>query len=235
MPQTDSQIRTEDLPDPEVQDWRRRRTRYTIGLLILGMLSGAPAGFVIGKIAKHHRADVGAADAISLAVATLLLATGLVVLAASLSKSASAFMADPRSPRAERRLRPEQVTYFRLQGLVLALAGGLMATPTLVAVFAPAKLPVLGAPVFAGLVLLFIVQTVFNVQVWRRSDELIRRASQDTAALTFWVLQAGLFLWAAGERLHLFEPLRSWDAYTMVMAVYLLMSGVVASARGLGG
>jgi hypothetical protein len=39
--------------------------------------------------------------------------------------------------------------------------------------------------------------------------------------------------WAAGEKLEVLPAITSWDAVTVLMAVYLLMSAFVAYRRGL--
>ena len=93
----------------------------------------------------------------------------------------------------------------------------------------------LGAAVMAGIVALFLVQTVGNLILWQRSDELVRQVMAETGAVSFWLLQGALFLWAAGEKLNLLPALSLWDAVAVLMASYLLISTLVSARRGLGG
>src|SRR5215217_4596854 len=51
-------------------------------------------------------------------------------------------------------------------------------------------------------------------------------------AACFWVLQGGLFLWAAAEKLDLAPALSSWDALVVLMTFYLLVSSVLSVRRG---
>ncbi len=84
--------------------------------------------------------------------------------------------------------------------------------------------------VFGGIVLLLAIQTVANVMLWRRADEMLRQVMAETSAIAFWALQTALFLYAAAERLGLVETISAWALTGILMAVYLL-SSIVASAR----
>lgn len=119
-----------------------------------------------------------------------------------------------------------------LTGITFLLGGVLLGAP-------PLLLPLIGdnaqakMAVFAGIVVVFGVLTWFNVQAWRAVDEFYRRASLEGVALSFWVLQGALFLWAAAERFGLVPALNSWDAYTVLMATYLVLSMIVARRAGI--
>lgn len=116
------------------------------------------------------------------------------------------------------------VTFF-LGGLLLG------APPLLLPVFgddAQAKMVLLG-----GIVAVFALQTWFNIVALRSIDEFYRRATLESMALSFWVLQGALFLWATAERFGLVPALNSWDGYTVLMAAYLVLSMIVARRAGI--
>jgi len=91
-----------------------------------------------------------------------------------------------------------------LQIAVFLLAGVMFLLP----MYAPASV----APdmVFGGIVLLLAIQTVANVMLWRRADEMLRQVMADTSAIAFWALQTALFLYAAAERLGLVDSISAW-------------------------
>ncbi|KPF83213.1 hypothetical protein IP78_02600 [Brevundimonas sp. AAP58] len=111
-----------------------------------------------------------------------------------------------------------------LQIVVFLLAGAMFLLP----MYAPASL----APdmVFGGIAVLLAIQTVANVMLWRRADEMLRQVMAETSAIAFWALQTALFLYAAAERLGLVDTISGWALVGILMAVYLL-SSIVASAR----
>jgi len=114
-----------------------------------------------------------------------------------------------------------------LQALVMLIAGGLMV--------APIWGPNLASPdvVFIGLVLLSLVQSVANLMLWRRADEMLRRVMVETSALAFWASQMALFLYAAAERLGLTGGVSAWGMMAVLMTIYLLASTVASMRRGL--
>jgi hypothetical protein len=79
----------------------------------------------------------------------------------------------------------------------------------------------------------FAVQTALNIAVWRRADEFMRRLISETSATCFWILQAMLFLWAAGERLSLLPAVSAWDCTVVLMSVYLAASAFISVRNGL--
>ena len=83
------------------------------------------------------------------------------------------------------------------------------------------------------IILLFALHTVLNIRMWRGVDELLRRTTLEAATATFFLGQGLLFLWAAAERLSLLPPLTAWDAYAVLMTLYLFVSAVVSARRGL--
>jgi hypothetical protein len=93
-----------------------------------------------------------------------------------------------------------------------------------------------GAPValsLAAVAALLILHTVMNFHLYRTVDELFRRVVVEAGAATFWLGQGLLFLWAAAERLSAVPPVTAWDAYVVLMGVYLVVSMIVTMRRGL--
>ena len=177
------------------------------GLLFLG-LAGAGVGYLVGG--RMEVEDLRWDDALALVIAALLLMTGVILAA----------MAAMRSSKLPPACGP-------LQALVMLIAGGLMV--------APIWGPNLASPdvVFIGLVLLSLVQSVANLMLWRRADEMLRRVMVETSALAFWASQMALFLYAAAERLGLTGGVSAWGMMAVLMTIYLLASTVASMRRGL--
>lgn len=158
-------------------------------------------------------ADVGA-----LVVAALLMMAGVTSLLTTLDRRALARALDPEAgDRAA--LSPRELGLMRLQAFVIILAGMMLAAPP---ILADGAWPMESA--FAGLAVVFVIQTIANILVWRASDSFNRRLSMEAGALSFWGLQGALFLWAAAERMGLAPPVTAWSAVVVLMTVYLLAS-----------
>ena len=114
-----------------------------------------------------------------------------------------------------------------LQIAVFALAGLMFLAPMV----APAAFPAVW--IFAGIVAAFALQTVANVIMWRRADEMMRRVMTETSTIAFWGLQSVFFLYAAAERLALIQPISAWGMAGILMAVYLISSIIPSVRRGL--
>jgi hypothetical protein len=177
------------------------------GLFFLG-LAGAGVGYLVGG--RMEVEDLRWDDALALVIAAMLLMTGVILAA----------MAAMRSSKLPPACGP-------LQALVMLIAGGLMV--------APIWGPNLASPdvVFIGLVLLSLVQSVANLMLWRRADEMLRRVMVETSALAFWASQMALFLYAAAERLGLTGGVSAWGMMAVLMTIYLLASAVASMRRGL--
>lgn len=191
----------------EVQD-RPQSLAMKIGLAVVLGGVGALAGYGMAEMFKDQ--DAPWPDVLAVAMAVALISTALlsaVVLAT----------------------RPSTVPKGcgLLQIAVLLLAG--------VMFLAPMYAPAFAAPdvVFAGVVLLLAVQTVANVMLWCRADEMLRQVMAETSAIAFWALQTALFLYAAAERLGLVETISGWGLTGILMAVYLLASIVASARRGI--
>lgn len=111
-----------------------------------------------------------------------------------------------------------------LQVVVMLLAGGMFLLP----MFGPAW----AAPnvIFAAILALLLLQSVANLMLWRAADEMLRRIMSETSAMAFWVVQLGLFVYAAAERLGLVETITGWGLIGLLMGVYFV-SSIIASAR----
>ncbi len=72
-----------------------------------------------------------------------------------------------------------------------------------------------------------------NVRVYRQADELLRRAVMEAAAVTFFLGQLVLFMWAAAERLGAAPTITAWDIYAVLMTLYLGASIWISARRGL--
>ncbi|PTS89108.1 MULTISPECIES: hypothetical protein [unclassified Caulobacter] len=211
------------------------KVRMASILAVCGGFVGFGSGMLIGKLEKAGAMRVeglGWSDLLSGLIALMLIALGVMVLLVSASRKTALRVLDPGNARDA---TPAQASYYRQQGLVALLAGVMLAAPVLAnSVFDPLPFE-LGAAVMAGIVALFLVQTVGNLILWQRSDELVRQVMSETGAVSFWLLQGPLFLWAAGEKLNLLPALSLWDAVAVLMASYLLISTLVSARRGLGG
>ncbi len=186
------------------------KARVAAVLGLGGGVVGFSSGMLIGKLEKGGALSLetlGWSDVLSGVIALMLIATGLMVLTVSFSRKASGRLLDPAS---QRDATSAQASYYRQQGLVALLAGLMLAAPVLVlAVNDPPPFE-LSAAVMTGIVALFLLQTVVNLTLWFRSDEMVRRVISETGSATFWILQGALFLWAAGEKLGLLPPLSLW-------------------------
>jgi hypothetical protein len=114
-----------------------------------------------------------------------------------------------------------------LQVLVMGLAGVMMLLPIVGSRFASPGL------VMAALAIMLVVQTLANLLLWRRADEMLRRVMTETATLAFWVLQSALFLYAAAERLGLVHGVTAWGMMGILMGVYFVASAIAAARRGI--
>jgi hypothetical protein len=134
-----------------------------------------------------------------------------------------------------RQATPAQVSFYQQQAAVLLLAGVMLALPVVAPLLAGAPLSHLVAlSTMAVIAICFAAQTALNLIVWRRADEFVRRLISETSSLCFWVLQAALFLWAAGERLGLLSPVSTWDCTVVLMGVYFLASAFISTRNGVG-
>lgn len=176
-----------------------------IGMVVVLGGVGALCGFVMARFFEADGAPWP--DVLATAMAVALLSVGML----------SAVTLALRPSTVPKGCGVLQIVVFLLAGVMFLL---------------PMHAPVALAPdmVFGGIVLLLAIQTVANVMLWRRADEMLRQVMAETSAIAFWALQTALFLYAAAERLGLVDSISAWALVGILMAVYLL-SSIVASAR----
>lgn len=180
-------------------------------LMFAGLaLLGAGFGYLTVELSHLEGATGTWADSLALSVASALLMVAIL--------SAVTLVVRPSAiPRGCGLL---QVTVFALAGLMF---------------LAPMYAPAFVGPdiVFGGIIAVFALQTVANVLLWRRADEMMRRVMSETSAIAFWALQTALFLYAAAERLGLIETITAWGMTGILMSVYLVSSIIAAARRGI--
>jgi hypothetical protein len=195
--------------------------------------ASAALGFALAKslVDLHREARLSAwSDFGALFLAVALAGQGAFVMLLSFNRSAAGAAFGGGRPASD-----AQLSFYRQQAGVLLLAGMMLAAPVAVALIAPAaQAPQLALAAMIAIVVCFALQTALNLVVWRRADEFVRRLISETSSLCFWVLQAALFLWAAGERLGLLPAVDAWDCVVVMMSVYLLASGFVSVRNGVG-
>lgn len=191
--------------------------------IIIGLLTGgagAACGFMAVKVFGRHT-DFGWSGLLAIAIALGLFVLGVFQLVSSRTSK--------RVLSYNGRILPAVQNQFVMQGLVLVLGGALLVLPVVAPVVARGIDPRL---FYGAAVLLFGLQTWLNVRIWQTADEFYRRALMETSAVSFWVLQGALFLWAAAERLGIAPPISAWDCVTILMNVYLVLSGIIARRLG---
>jgi len=197
-------------------------------LLAIAVVFGI-AGYGVGWLLAERFPDAGAlpdfrwADLAAGGLALVLVVAAVSTLIASLSPVRLGRLLKLEGPAGAR-----EISDARLQALVFGLSGVIMAMPMAIAA--------LGVSPLAGLLavgVLLAIHTALNLKAWRGGDELIRRVVTDSASVTFWLGQGLLFVWAAAERLGAAPVLTAWDAYVVLMGLYLTVSMVMTIRRGL--
>lgn len=204
-----------------------------IFLFIAGLIVGGGSGYFVGKLLKQGVIDAsrfGWSDHLAAIISVSLLALGLIIGVISFNRRAAA---RALSLEEGRTATPAQASFYRQQAVVVFLSGLMMAAPlALVALQHPVSGP-LAWITMTGVVAVFLVQTAYNLTLWRRADEMLRQVISETGAVCFWVLQGALFLWACAEKLGIAPALSAWDLMALMMAFYLFVSGVITTRRGL--
>jgi hypothetical protein len=198
--------------------------RQLLLMTLAGLVVGLPLGMWVGsslKLAQRQGIPLPWSDLAAISIAAILLFSAIILAATAIARRRAA-----SPPEAN------ETVYLALQAGVLALAGVMLAAPVAFATATGGNLEHAGAAML-GIVLLFAVQTALNLILWRRSDEVLRRAIAESGSASFWLLQGVFFLWACGEKLRLLPAITSWDAVTVLMGVYLVTSTVIAARRGL--
>ncbi len=208
-------------------DSRTRKALHLLALFAAGAALGAAGYFVGRQLGVTGVLDDAPlprwADLLAGVLGLLMIATAGAMAVMSLSPAVVGRLLKLEGPAG-----PDELRDARLQALVLGLSGGIVMLPPLLAVAGIAPPWAL-----ALLALLLAVHTALNLILYRRVDELFRRAVVEAGALTFWLGQGVLFLWAVAERLGAAPALTGWDIYVVLLAAYLVASAGVAARRGL--
>lgn len=195
---------------------------------------GALVGFGLASLAVAAGLDdwlktLPGEDLASTAVAGILLMLALFGLIASSNPALYRRMAanyEPGDP-----LDAGVLRYLRVSCLVLLIAAAILLAPPLAVQFGLGKD---GRIALSGaLAVLLAVQTWLNLRILRDGDELMRAATAQASMVSFWLLQLGLFGWAALAKLGLAATVSLWTLMTIAMAVYLIVSIAVALRRGM--
>ncbi|HEV7228796.1 hypothetical protein [Brevundimonas sp.] len=179
-----------------------------IGGGVLLALAGAAIGALIGRATEAQNLPWD--DALNLLIAAMLLGMSGAMVFVMASRPASV----PKGCGV-------------LQIAVTALAGVMLLIPLYATRWVSADVA------FLALVVVLAIQTVANVMLWRRADEMLRNIMVETGSLAFWSLQLALFLYATAERLGLISGVTAWGMIGVMMGVYLLASIVISARRGI--
>lgn len=188
---------------------------YGVGYLL--------AKFVFPDAGPLPEVNLRWSDAVAAVAAVFLVICAAAVLAVSLDRARLGRMYKLEGPASA-----EETAQARLQSVVMGLSGVILLLPV---IFELAGLTPVAALMIV--VLLLALHTVLNVKVYRQIDELWRRAVMEAGTITFFLGQLALFLWAAAERLGVAPPITAWDVYAVLMALYLCISVIVTTRRGL--
>lgn len=202
-----------------------------------GLLKAVGAGAVCGVLgyaAGHVAADyfpglepdlsgVRWADVVAGLLAAVLLIACLGTWGSTFNRRYLGRMLKLEGPAGD-----EEVRNARTQSAILALSAVIMTLPMVLSGLAVS--PWAG---LAGVGFLLAVHTLLNLRLYRSVDELFRRTVVEAGAVTFWLGQGLLFIWAAAERLGVAPPITAWDVYVVLMGLYLVVSMIVLMRRGL--
>lgn len=203
--------------------------RSLLKALAAGAVCGV-LGFFVGQLAyelfpgiEPDLSGVRWADVVAVFLAAVILIASLATAIRSLDRKGLGKTLNLEGPAGD-----SEVREVRLQSAILFLSGVILPLPMI--------LSAIGAPVglsLAAVAVLLGGHTVLNFHLYRTIDELFRRIVVEAGAVTFWLGQGVLFLWAAAERLSAVPPITAWDAYVVLMGVYLVVSMIVTMRRGL--
>lgn len=179
--------------------------------IIGGLLLGA-AGAVTGYLVSGQVREVGMPweDGLACLMGVMLMAIGLAMIYVLATRPSSV----PKGCGV-------------LQVIAMLLAGGMYLAPILT--------PDTIAPevIMSGIITALVVQTVANVLLWQRADEMLRHLMLETGAISFWISQMAFFVYAAAERLGLLGGVSAWGMAGVMMAIYLIASTVASARKGL--
>ena len=205
-----------------------KRNRKTLLIqFVIGMAVGAAGAFIVldygdelGLERMHEPAKL---------LALLLVAVGLFIVLGSLTRSGAVQMLGADIEPGED-VAPE-LNLVRWQGVAGFLAGAEL----LILALNPA---LLGGPARSWLLplllLILAAQSWINLMLWRRGDEYFRRVISEAGIIGFVAFQFLLFFWVAAVRFGLAPDPQALDVYVLMMALYLLGSGIAGVRHGYG-
>lgn len=205
----------------------KQNTKHVLGQFLVGAVVGGVGAYLISQ----HGPDltVPGTHAPGLLVAVLLAILGSSILVSSLSRAGAAQLVGTELEPGED-IRPE-LRPLRWQGFVTLLAGIELSILSL-------GTNVLTGPrstlLLALLAATLAAQTWFNVELWRRGDELFRQVIVEAGMIGFLIFQFGLFFWVVGSRFAFVPDPGALDIYVLMMVLYLLGSGIASIRRGYG-
>ncbi len=211
----------------DVTQGRKIMTKKSALLMLVGAVSGGAIGAGVMTLAKHlHVATKSLtwADLLAYWLGVTFLGVGLFLYSYTFNRKFLAQNIEGES--ASLPATDQEVRSYRLQAATLILAGVMVLLP-LIAVGTLSETRTGQWLVFAGVALLFVLQTVANVLVWRGCDEFLRGQMLLTGAITFAIGQGALFLWAAAEHLRLVRSIGSWDTIILLLTLYLATGTVI--------
>lgn len=217
-----------EAPAPLRNLWRRMLIAGAIGAPF-----GAVTGYFVGRALKRGSLvpliDWTLADLFSLLIALMLLISAGYATWATTSRKRWNEMVEKQPT--DSIIDPAAMVEGRRGALVAALGGLLMMIPP-IAAHAGLGTEMRGVVALA-LGALLLAECAINWKIWQDGDELTRAVIAQTGALCFWVLQLGLFIWAALARLDLVAEVDSWTLMTVMMAAYMVVSLTISVRRGL--
>jgi hypothetical protein len=159
----------------------------------------------------------------------LLVAMGLFIAIGSFTRAGAAQMVGADIEAGED-ITPE-LNLLRWQGVVSVLAGAEL----FILGFDPDVLGGVDRTWLLPLLLVILAaQTWVNLILWRRGDEFFRRVISEAGIIGFVAFQFLLFFWTAGVRFGLGPDPEAIDVYVLMMALYLLGSGIAGVRHGYG-
>jgi len=205
-----------------------RVTRFRLTQMLIGALLGAIMGYGLMTGVTHlgiRVKGISLTDFLALLMSIMFLGMGTFIFGLSLNpKTVGKNMErHPDAPPAT----GKEVTFYRLQASVLALAGLLLGVPLITGNLSSASR--YAGWVYAAILPLFLLQSFLNFLIWRTADEFLRKIMGQTAILSFWMMNACLFLLGSAEKLRLIHALSLWDGLMGMMVIYVFASATVAT------
>jgi hypothetical protein len=196
---------------------------YTVLRLLIAVLLSSGVLALI----RHSRTSLQAlplADLASVIFGYVFITLGLFALILSFHRSWAGrrLEPNPEAPPAS----TKEIGFIRLQSATLLLAGTLLLTPPLLAIYSASQDQTRLA--FVGIVVAFLAQTAVNLLIWRRADEFLRQTLSRISLICFWTLQGLLFVAAAAEKLQIVHGITLWDACIAMLILYFLVSTALA-------